>query len=130
VPDWLPSLLLLGGGGVVGYVGHWLKARTPTKDNDRTLADNERTRADARRKEALGTFRWAAELAVSGDEAKKRLGVDMMWSLVDSNSDLTFEDLRMIRTAVRSALGPKLQAIGEDPEAEVRLQLPREEETP
>ncbi len=130
MPDWLLPVLATLGVASLGWFGGFMQARTPTKDNDRTLEDNERTRADARRQEALGTFRWAAELAVSGDEAKKRLGVDMMWSLIDSNTDLTFEDLRMIRTAVRSALGPKLQAMGEDPEAEVRLQLPREEETP
>ena len=129
MPDLLLAALAAIGGGSLGWIGGFFQARTPTKDNDRTLEDNEKTRSDARRTEALGTFRWAAELAVSGDEAKKRLGVDMMWSLVDTNLDLTFEDLRMIRVAIRSALAPKLQAIGEDAATEVRLMLPGEEET-
>jgi hypothetical protein len=126
---WSCVLLLIGVvvGGVLGWIGHVIKARTPTKDHSRTLADNEQTRRDARRAEDLETFRWAAELAVSSDEGKRRLGVDQLKHLVRSKN-LYAEDLYQVRVAIGSALSPTLDAIASDEDSQVRLDAPRAEE--
>jgi hypothetical protein len=77
------------------------------------LADNEQTRRDARRAEDLETFRWAAELAVSSDEGKRKLGVDQLKHLVRSKN-LYAEDLYQVRVAIGSALSSTLDAIASD----------------
>lgn len=86
--------------GVMGYLGHWVQARIATKDNEDTLAE-------ARRAEALGHFRWAAERAVSDEETQRRLGADQLEVLVN-DPNLTKGDLRRVRAAIRSALAPRL----------------------
>ena len=108
MPDWLAVLLPFLGGGAIGYVGHYLQAKTATKDNTLNLKD-------ARRVEALGHLRWASELAVSADEGKRRLGVDQLQAL-SSDPSLEPTDLRRVYVAITSALHQPLKAIEQDPE--------------
>jgi hypothetical protein len=101
VDVWVPVVAVVVG-AALGYLGHWLRARTPTKDNDRTLAD-------ARRSADLETYRWAALLALSEDEGERSFGTKQLRVLVRS-PNLLREDLRLVSAAIESALGPRLQA--------------------
>lgn len=91
---------------VLGYVGHVLQSRTPTKDNQDTISD-------AQRAEALAHFRWAAELAVSQDETERRLGADQLQVLV-TDPHLLPEDIRRVRAAIESALSSALEPWEDD----------------
>lgn len=97
-------------GGVVGYVAHVFKSRVPTQDNQDTI-DHQK------RQEALDHFRWAAELAVSSDEAKRSLGAGQLKGLT-SNAALNDDDIRMVRRAIHSALAPKLRTWDTESEVE------------
>ncbi|PLS87446.1 MAG: hypothetical protein CYG60_01870 [Actinobacteria bacterium] len=119
MPVWLQVVLPLVT-AVLGYLGHYFQAKTATKDNTLNLAD-------ARRAEALGHLKWAAELAVSGDEGKKRLGVDQL-TVLSSDPNLEPDDLRRVRVAIRSALHPRLEEITRGTDAEVRSKAPGAEE--
>lgn len=96
--------------GAAGYLGHVFQSRIPTKDNVASLVY-------ARRAEALAHFRWAAELAVSEDEARRHLGAGQLGELVRS-SHLNGEDLARVRAAIESAVVPRLDRwqTGGDPD--------------
>lgn len=112
--EWWWAVLAAAVSGVLGYVGHVVRARVATRDNQDTLSD-------ARRAEVLDHMRWAMELIVSEDPANRRLGAGQLAVLADSPY-LTDDDLRRIRAATTAALAPRLRPWEtgplEDPEEE------------
>lgn len=98
---------------MLGYVGHYLRARTPTKDSEDDRAGRDRV-------EALEHLRWSCELAVSPEESRRLLGVRQLRTLLEDPS-LTKADLRRVQAALTSALAPELHAWDTDKALEARL---------
>lgn len=86
----LPVLALVVGAGL-GYVGHYLQARTPTRDNKDTLDEARKARVQQH-------MQWAMDKMVSDDELTQGLGARQLDALLES-PHLTDEERSLILAA-------------------------------
>lgn len=97
-------IAVIGGivGGSLSLVAGLVLTKVRTRDNTDTLESSERT-------ETLAHLRWASSLAVSEDEAQRRLGAEHLIVLF-KNHRLSEEDAELAMASVKAALGPRLEA--------------------
>jgi hypothetical protein len=77
----------------------------------------------SRREQLMETLQWAAELAISEDQAKARLGLRELQAL--SDSDLSDSEVHaFVDAALEAVVAPVADELEEDPEAEIEPLTP------
>ena len=107
-PVWAAILASLGGLGLGTVLGALIQQRTQRRGQDLQRMSDRESETARRRSDALTFMRWAAELAVSSDPDKARLGAGVLFELQNSTL-LLGEDLAMLGGMYAAAVAPSLR---------------------